>query len=126
MLKRAYEPADVEDGERFLVERLWPRGVTKDALAITGWLKGLAPTSQLRKWYGHLPERWPEFVRLYETELSQQDKQPMLAELAQRARQGTVTFVFATRAAEYSGAAVLRHLLLNKSWPAPHTRLEGE
>src|SRR3954470_13535627 len=77
-LKRAYEAPSPEDGDRFLVERLWPRGVTKAQLALTGWLKDLAPTSQLRKWYGHLPERWPEFARLYERELAQQDKQSML------------------------------------------------
>ena len=125
-LKRAYEASGPEDGERFLVERLWPRGLTKDELALTGWLKGLAPTSQLRKWYGHLPERWPDFVRQYETELVQQDKQPMLADLAQKARKGTVTLVFATRVAERSGAAVLRNFLLHKSWPDPDVRSGDE
>ena len=118
-LKRAYEAPGPEDGERFLVERLWPRGVTKVALALTGWLKDLAPTSQLRKWYGHIPDRWPEFARLYERELAQQDKQSMLADLAQRAREGPVTLVFATRQAEYSGAAVLRDVVLRRNRPAP-------
>ena len=122
-LKRAYEAAAPEDGDRFLVERLWPRGVKKAQLALTGWLKDLAPTSQLRKWYGHLPERWPEFVRLYRNELAQQDKQSMLADLTRRAQEGSVTLVFATRLAERSGAAVLRDVVLNRDRLGPDPQL---
>jgi uncharacterized protein YeaO (DUF488 family) len=67
-LKRAYDPADDADGERVLVERLWPRGVAKDEVRLSAWLKDLAPSADLRKWYGHAVERWPEFRRRYEAE----------------------------------------------------------
>jgi uncharacterized protein YeaO (DUF488 family) len=123
-LKRAYEAPAPQDGDRFLVERLWPRGVKKAQLALSGWLKDLAPTSQLRKWYGHLPERWPEFARLYKNELAQQDKESMLADLRRRAQEGAVTLVFATRLAEHSGAAVLREVLLDSGSLAPAPRLD--
>jgi uncharacterized protein YeaO (DUF488 family) len=88
--------------------------VRKAQLALNGWLKDLAPSSQLRKWYGHLPERWAEFARLYENELALPDKEPMLADLTRRAQEGAVTLVFATRLAEHSGASVLRDVLLSR------------
>ena len=64
-LKRAYEPAAAEDGKRFLVDRIWPRGMQQDELAIEAWLKDLAPSTELRKWFGHDPSRWAEFLRRY-------------------------------------------------------------
>jgi uncharacterized protein YeaO (DUF488 family) len=69
-LKRAYEPAAREDGTRFLVERLWPRGVKKDALRVDAWLKDVAPSTELRQWFGHDPAKWPEFQRRYRAELN--------------------------------------------------------
>jgi uncharacterized protein YeaO (DUF488 family) len=110
-LKRAYEPPSTDDGERYLVERLWPRGVSKKGLALTAWLRDIAPSTELRKWYGHVEERWPEFAARYKQELAAPDKQKILSDLAQKARAGNVTLVFATRVAELSGAKVLKDLL---------------
>lgn len=111
LLKRAYEAPSTDDGERYLVERLWPRGVAKKDLAITDWLRDIAPSTELRKWYGHVEERWPEFVKRYESELISPDKQKALTDLAHKARTGNVTLVFATRVAEQSGARVLKDLI---------------
>lgn len=110
-LKRAYEAAAEGDGERFLVERLWPRGVAKKDLPLQGWLKDIAPSTSLRKWYSHIEERWPEFVKRYRLELRATDKQAMLADLATRAEASTVTLVFATRDPERSGARVLKDVI---------------
>jgi uncharacterized protein YeaO (DUF488 family) len=110
-LKRAYDPPAPEDGRRYLVERLWPRGVKKDALALTDWLKDVAPSTGLRRWYGHEPERLPEFVRRYRQELSAPGSRADLARLAQEAQDGTITLVFSTRDVELSGAKVLASLI---------------
>ena len=107
-LKRVYEPAGAADGERLLVERLWPRGVTKSAARLTAWLKDLAPGPALREWYGHEPTRWPEFRRRYEAELRAPEKRGLLAELAGKARKGPVTFVFAASDTERNSAVVLK------------------
>ena len=111
LLKRAYEAPSTDDGERYLVERLWPRGVAKKDLALTAWLRDIAPSTELRKWYGHVEERWPEFAKRYESELAAPDKQKILTDLAQKARGGNVTLVFATRVAELSGAKVLKDVV---------------
>jgi uncharacterized protein YeaO (DUF488 family) len=111
LLKRAYEPPSIDDGERYLVERLWPRGVAKKDLALTDWLRDIAPSTELRKWYGHIEERWPEFARRYKQELAAPEKQAVLSDLAQIARAGNITLVFATRVAELSGAKVLKDLI---------------
>lgn len=113
-LKRAYEPPGAADGERYLVERLWPRGVAKKDLPLEGWLKDLAPSTELRKWYAHVEERWPEFVRRYRIELKAADKQDSLTSLTKKARTGTVTLVFATRVPERSGAMVLKDIIERK------------
>jgi uncharacterized protein YeaO (DUF488 family) len=109
-MKRTYEPPARGDGRRVLVERLWPRGVKKEALALDAWEKDLAPSSELRKWYGHRVERWEEFRRRYRSEL---DANPAswrpLAEASQR---GTVTLLYSTHDAEHSGALVLYDYLL--------------
>lgn len=110
-LKRAYEAASPEDGERILVERLWPRGVTKEAARIDGWVKDLAPSTDLRKWYGHVVERWPEVQRRYREELSAPEKKPALEDLAAKARRGTVTFIYAARDTEHNGAVILKEYL---------------
>ena len=110
-LKRAYEAAEASDGERYLVERLWPRGVKKDELALTAWLKDIAPSTELRQWYGHQPDRQPEFARRYRAELALPEKQPALLDLVQRARAGNVTLVFSTRETDLSGAVVLKGVL---------------
>jgi uncharacterized protein YeaO (DUF488 family) len=107
-VKRAYEPAEPADGYRVLVDRLWPRGIKKDELAEDAWVKELAPSDQLRRWFGHDPARWDEFVGRYKAELASSEAQRRLHELADRAAEGTVTLLFAARDEEHSNAIVLR------------------
>lgn len=111
-LKRAYEAADASDGTRVLVDRLWPRGVNKRAAALDLWLKDLAPSTELRQWFGHDAARWAEFQRRYAEELhSQADAFEQLRDLARR---GTVTLVYAARDEAHNDAVVLRELLLGR------------
>jgi len=91
VLKRVYEQPSSDDGERILVERLWPRGLSKEAARLDGWFKDLAPSPELRCWFGHVVERWPQFRRRYEVELAAPEKQSLLAQLAAKARSGRVT-----------------------------------
>jgi uncharacterized protein YeaO (DUF488 family) len=107
-LKRAYDAPARGDGWRVLVERLWPRGVRKEELAVGAWLKDLAPSTELRKWFGHDPERWPEFERRYRRELERPAAAALVAELAHRAAEGPVTLVYAARDTEHNSAVVLR------------------
>jgi uncharacterized protein YeaO (DUF488 family) len=113
-LKRVYEPAAPEDGARFLVERLWPRGVRRDALPLTDWLRDVAPSPALRQWYGHDPARWPEFRRRYLAELRAPERAAALRRLEEAARAGPVTLLFAARDEVRSSAAVLREVLLRR------------
>jgi len=108
-LKRAYEAASKDDGLRSLVERLWPRGVTKRKARFDLWLKYLAPSAELRQWYGHDPARWPQFRTRYRAELK--DKRDVLALLKCVARERTVTFVYAASDVERNSAVVLKGLL---------------
>ncbi|QDT54100.1 hypothetical protein Pan44_21270 [Caulifigura coniformis] len=108
-LKRAYEEASPRDGLRILVERLWPRGVRKETLAIDLWLKDLAPTTELRKWFNHDVEKWTEFQKRYRAELKK--KADLLALLKQRTSEGTVTFVYAAKDDVHNSAQVLRETL---------------
>lgn len=110
-LKRVYEPADAADGTRVLVERLWPRGLSKERAHVDVWLKEVAPSHELRKWYGHDPARFAEFRRRYEAELAVEPARSALAELHGLAARGHITLVFAAHDAELSNAAVLRDLL---------------
>ena len=111
-IKRAYEPSEPADGKRFLVERLWPRGMKKEALAMDGWLKEVAPSPELRKWFGHRPERYEEFRRRYRGELdSKADAwRPILSE----ARHGPVTLLYSAHDTEHNGALVLRDYLAER------------
>lgn len=111
-LKRAYEPASPDDGCRVLVERLWPRGVSKQRAAIDTWLKDVAPSAELRKWYGHDPERWQEFRRRYWREL--RANREAVNELREKERGGKVTLVYAAHDEEHSGALALRQFLVRK------------
>jgi uncharacterized protein YeaO (DUF488 family) len=108
-LKRAYEPADPADGTRFLVERLWPRGVKKDSLKVEGWIKDAAPSTELRKWFGHDPAKWNEFRRRYSVELRANPEawQPLL----QAARSGAVTLVCGSHDSEHNNAVALQEFL---------------
>ena len=108
-LKRAYEPASKDDGLRILVERLWPRGLSKEKAAIDLWLKEIAPSPELRKWYGHDTSRWDEFRRRYLAEI--EVKGEMLSDLKQRIKAGPVTFVYAARDEEHNSALVLKEYL---------------
>lgn len=120
-IKRVYEPPSAEDGTRFLVERLWPRGVRKDALALDGWLKDVAPTSALRRWFGHDPARWEEFRCRYAAEL---DARPdAWAPILQADRTGTATLLFSTHDVEHNNALALKaYLEAQRGEPAPDSK----
>jgi uncharacterized protein YeaO (DUF488 family) len=111
-LKRVYDEPGPGDGTRVLVERLWPRGLSKERADVDVWLKEIAPSHELRRWFGHDPQKFAEFRRRYEAELASETGQAALAKLRDLARQGPVTLVFAARDAQHSNAAVLRDLLL--------------
>jgi uncharacterized protein YeaO (DUF488 family) len=105
-LKRVYETPEKEDGFRILVERLWPRGISKERARIDLWLKDAAPSPELRKWFSHDPEKWDEFHKRYYAELKL--KKDILDMVKQRSGAGTVTFVFASRDEEHNSALLLR------------------
>jgi uncharacterized protein YeaO (DUF488 family) len=113
-LKRAYEPPDPSDGYRVLVDRLWPRGERKEALALDEWLKDLAPSDELRRWFGHDPARWDEFRTRYRAELKAPENRAALADLAARARAGRLTLVYGAKDEEHNNAVVLREILEGK------------
>ena len=108
-LKRAYEAASPDDGLRILVERLWPRGVTKQKARIDLWLKDLAPSTELRKWYSHDPVKWPAFRKRYRAELKRQGD--VLALLKYVTRGKTVTFIYAASDEDRNRAVVLKEFL---------------
>jgi len=108
-LKRAYEPAASSDGYRILIDRLWPRGVSRGSADLDEWDRELAPSTELRQWFGHEPSRFQEFRRRYEEEL--RPKRSSLAALRRRAREGTVTLVYAARDPEHNDAVVLAEVL---------------
>jgi uncharacterized protein YeaO (DUF488 family) len=108
-LKRVYESPDGNDGIRVLVERLWPRGITKERAAVDLWLREIAPSTGLRKWFGHDPDRWDEFSRRYREEL--RDHGEAIHTLAEMDREGTVTFVYAAHDEEQNSAALLKQYI---------------
>jgi uncharacterized protein YeaO (DUF488 family) len=108
-LKRVYEKPSRRDGLRVLVERLWPRGLTKQAAAVDLWLKEIAPSTELRQWFGHDPERWREFQARYRKELRTHDEALKL--LRHKSRQGAVTLVYGARDQEHNAAVVLKRYL---------------
>ncbi len=108
-LKRAYEPTAREDGQRVLVERLWPRGVKKTQLHLDAWRKDVAPSAELRRWFGHDSEKWREFQRRYFMELN--DNPQAWEPLLEQARRATVTLVFAARDPEHNNAVALKQFL---------------
>ena len=111
-LKRVYDEPEPGNGTRVLVERLWPRGLSRERAHVDVWLKEIAPSRELRTWYKHDPQKFAEFRRRYEAELDSQAGEAALAQLRELARQGPLTLVFATRDTELSNATVLRDLLL--------------
>jgi uncharacterized protein YeaO (DUF488 family) len=111
-IKRTYDPSDREDGRRILVERLWPRGMKKEALDADAWLKEVAPSTPLRKWFGHRVERWQEFRRRYRRELSaNRDAWSPILDASQR---GAVTLLYSAHDLEHNGAVVLREYLIER------------
>ena len=108
-LKRAYEKPARNDGERILIERLWPRGLTKLQARIDLWLKEIAPSAELRRWFGHDPEKWSKFRRRYQNELKTKDD--LIKLLKRKAKAGTITLIYAARDEERNGALVLKRFL---------------
>ena len=108
-LKRIYEKPLKEDGIRILVERLWPRGFTKERAAINLWLKDIAPSSELRKWFGHDPARWEEFRNRYWAELT--EKKELITSLKQKSKQGTVTLIYSSSDEKHNSAVALKMFL---------------
>lgn len=111
-IKRTYDPPERSDGRRILVERLWPRGIKKAALKMDEWCKDVAPSAALRQWFGHKQERWPEFRRRYERELS--ENVAAWAPILEAAREGTVTLLYSAHDVEHNSAVVLRDYLDGK------------
>jgi uncharacterized protein YeaO (DUF488 family) len=105
-IKRAYEEPEIGDGKRFLVDRLWPRGIKKEDLRIDGWLKEIAPSHELRKWYKHEPERWEEFKERYFTELKGKDE--FLQVLKDAGAKGNVTLLYSARSKDLNNASALK------------------
>ena len=110
-LKRAYDPPSRADGRRYLVDRLWPRGISKEDVQLAAWLKELAPSDDLRRWFGHDPQRWGEFKRRYKLELHAEAKQRVVEQLAREAEQHTVTLVYAAKDEERNNAVVLKEAM---------------
>ena len=123
-IKRAYEKPTPDDGRRILVDRLWPRGITKAEAGIDEWLKDLGPSTGLRQWFGHEPARWVEFRQRYLQELAASAQKAMLEKIAQQAGRGPVTLVYSAKDTEHNNAVVLAELIAKilKKAPAPAGR----
>lgn len=117
-IKRVYESHAAADGARLLVERLWPRGIAKEALEMDAWLKDAAPSTDLRRWFNHDPKRWAEFKRRYHAEL--EDHPDAWAPLLTRARRGRVTLLYSAHDLEHNNAVVLRDFLTARLKSAEH------
>jgi uncharacterized protein YeaO (DUF488 family) len=111
VMKRVYEGVDPRDGYRVLVDRLWPRGVSKTAAKLDEWAKAISPSTELRQWYGHDPAKWEEFERRYATELENDAAQDTLDALARRGKRGRVTLLYSAKNGEISNAAALVRML---------------
>jgi uncharacterized protein YeaO (DUF488 family) len=105
--KRAYEPASDSDGYRVLVDRLWPRGVSKEKTRLDTWMKEIAPSTELRRWFGHDPARWDEFEHRYQAELAEPEHRQLVDELADRATHGPVTLIYGARDTLHNEAVVV-------------------
>ena len=108
-LKRAYEEPEDDDGVRVLVDRVWPRGVSKEELRLDAWMKEIAPSTELRRWFGHDPEKWAEFKRRYFRELD--GRRELVEELLERVRAGRVTLVYAASDERHNNAVALKEYL---------------
>lgn len=110
-VKRVYEKPSPADGERFLVDRLWPRGLKKEDAHFQAWLKDLAPSTDLRRWFSYEPQRWEEFQHRYVKELEDPEKAAQIQALLEKARQGTATLLFAAKDEKKNNAIVLKRYL---------------
>jgi len=110
-VRRVYDPAEEDDGRRVLVDRVWPRGLRKDAAALDEWLKDVAPSTELRKWYGHEPEKFAQFAERYRGELETPEARAALEHLRQVTGDGVVTLLTATKDVQHSQAVVLAQVL---------------
>lgn len=110
-VRRAYDPPEADDGQRVLVDRLWPRGLSKARARLDEWCKDVAPSTELRRWYGHEPDRYDAFARRYRDELAEPEHAAALAHLRDLAARGRLTLLTATRRSDISEAAVLADLL---------------
>ena len=119
-IKRTYEPRAHGDGRRILVERLWPRGMRKEALQVHAWIKEVAPSTQLRQWFGHRPERWREFRRRYKKEL--RANADAWSPILDASKRGTVTLLYSAHDLEHNGAVVLREYLMERSRVRPKAK----
>jgi uncharacterized protein YeaO (DUF488 family) len=111
-IKRAYEPPAKSDGARILIDGLWPRGVTKEKAGIAEWMKEVAVSAALRKWFSHDPAKWPEFKKRYRAELAR--KPEAVARLRRMARRGTLTIVYGAKDEAHNNAVVLKEFLDNR------------
>jgi uncharacterized protein YeaO (DUF488 family) len=109
--KRVYEPYSRTDGYRVLVDRLWPRGLSKANAHVDLWAKDIAPSTELRQWYEHDPEKWRDFQKRYRAELNTAEAKAVLSDLVRRARRGRVTLVYSSHAGDISNAAALERML---------------
>lgn len=114
-LKRAYEAPVKSDGTRVLVDRLWPRGISKEALKADHWLKEVAPSTELRKWFDHDPEKWAEMKKRYKAELGKGAQKEAFGELKALAKEGPLTLVYGAKDEEYNQAVILKELLTGKA-----------
>jgi uncharacterized protein YeaO (DUF488 family) len=108
-IKRAYDPLSSDDGKRILVDRLWPRGIKKEDAAIDEWLKDIAPSTELRRWYSHDPAKWGEFKKRYKIELK--DKIGIVDRLRQESKKRTITFLFSAKERELNNAVALKQFI---------------
>lgn len=106
-LQRAYDDPTADDGHRILVDRVWPRGRTKEQMRLDAWARDLGPSTELRKWFGHVPARWGEFRARYHAELAAPERAKALEALAEHARRGPLTLVYGTRDTEHNQAQVI-------------------
>jgi len=110
-IKRVHESKEAGDGVRILVDRLWPRGLRSEQAAVDEWMKDVAPSDELRKWFAHDPEKWLEFKRKYTEELAAPEKAALLKRIAKSAASGNVTLVYAAKDTEHNNARVLEELI---------------
>jgi len=111
-IKRIYDPPAEDDGFRILVDRLWPRGLTKEKAKADLWLKEIAPSDQLRKWYGHDPKKWAEFKKKYSKELDQ--KTDLIDQIVKKTKEGDLTFLFSSKEEKLNNAVALREYIETK------------